>query len=127
MARVDFKLSTLQLRKNVRELGPKIERRVNATMLFGAAKGMAYMKENAPWTDRTTNARNGLHTQPYVADKSKTITFSHTMNYGIWLEVANNGKYQIIMPSVLHTGKQIMRSLNNTLGNMPNSTPRGGK
>ena len=124
MARVEFNLSTVRIRKEIRELGPKIEKRVDATMIYGAAKGVEYMKLNAPWTDRTTNARNGLHTTPAVAGKTKTITFSHTMNYGIWLEVANNGKYQIIMPSVLHIGKKVMKSLNNTLGDMPN--PRGG-
>ena len=122
MAKITFKLDTVRIRKEVRKLGPKIEDRVNATMLYGAAKGVEYMKLNAPWTDRTSNARIGLFTAPNVAAKTKTITFSHTMNYGIWLEVANNGKYQIIMPSVLHSGKQVMRSLNNTLGNMP--TPR---
>jgi len=123
MAKVEFKLDTVRISKAARALGPKIEDRVNATMIFGAAKGMEHMKLNAPWTDRTANARAGLHTVPYVAEKHKTITFAHTMSYGIWLEVCNNGKYEIIMPSVLHSGKAIMKSLNNTLGNMPN--PRG--
>ena len=77
-----------------------------------ASRGDGYMKTNAPWTDRTGAARAGLFTSTDHSPSSHTIFFSHTMEYGIWLEVKNSGEYQIIMPSVRETGRQLMGDLN---------------
>ena len=115
MASVTFKLDTVRLENKARELGPKIEHAVDATMQFGSVKGQAHMREHAPWTDRTGNARSGLFTIPNLIGKLKTITFSHTMSYGIWLEIKDNGKYAIIMPSVHKVGTDIRKSFERTL------------
>lgn len=115
MARFSFDLGTVQLQRKTRDMAPRIENAVNQTMLFGSAKGVEHMKTNAPWTDRTGNARAGLHVVPDLDGNKKTLTFAHTMSYGIWLEVIQNGKYQIIMPTVKLTGQQIMASLRRTL------------
>jgi len=115
MARFEIDLGTVELKRKSKSLMAKHEQVVNETVVFGSQKGLEYMKNNAPWTDRTGNARAGLFVVPNTREKVKTIVFSHTVSYGIWLEVRNNGKYQIIMPAVHRTGKQIMASLNRTL------------
>ena len=105
-----------EIEKRTHALPDKVDRVIKAIVDRNAIEGTAYMKENAPWTDRTTAARNGLHTVPaHYADRHE-ITFSHTVPYGIWLEIANSGKYEIIMPSVVHQGRNIMRNLERTLG-----------
>lgn len=61
----------------------------------------AWMKSNAAWTDRTSNARQGLYSEVEdVVNQTVTIIFGHTMTYGIFLELANGGRYAIIAPAI---------------------------
>ena len=61
-------------------------------------------RNNAPWTDRTGNARTGLFgtAERDVAQKMVTIYLSHgvDIDYGKWLELANGGKYAVIMRTI---------------------------
>ncbi len=62
----------------------------------------AEMRTNAPWTDRTGNARSGLFS--VAEETSKTLvtiylSHGHTIYYGVWLEVCHGGKYAIIEPT----------------------------
>lgn len=60
----------------------------------------AYAKTNAPWTDRTGNARQGLHGGVELRAENELVLFlSHGVEYGIWLELANAGKYAIVGPT----------------------------
>jgi len=62
-----------------------------------------WMKDNAPWTDRTGNARQTLWTEVTdVANKMVTIMLSHGVYYGIFLELNNAGRYAIIDPALDH-------------------------
>lgn len=93
-----------------------------AVAQFIGAKMEAYAKANAPWTDRTAHARQGLF---YAVDsdlggevsgsanlggqESEAVSaakdvvalyLSHSMTYGKWLELAHAGKYAIIMKTM---------------------------
>ena len=79
-------------------------------------------KANAPWTDRTGNARQGLfyavnsegggkasESARLEGQESGTVSvaknivalyLSHSMTYGKWLELCNAGKYAIIMKTM---------------------------
>jgi hypothetical protein len=69
-----------------------------ATIMQNSARG------NAPWTDRTSNARTGLFgtAERDAAQQLVTIYLSHgaDIDYGKWLELANAGKYAVIMPTI---------------------------
>jgi hypothetical protein len=58
-------------------------------------------KHNAPWTDRTSNARQTLAAFGY---KKSPITWAlvlrHWMDYGKWLELCNGGKFAIVLPTL---------------------------
>ena len=46
----------------------------------------SYAKERAPWTDRTSNARSGLHSFiEELSNDTVRIYLSHSMFYGIFL------------------------------------------
>lgn len=68
----------------------------------------AYAKENATWIDRTSNARQSLHSfVDELANDTVALYLAHGRPYGIWLEVkgehpevANAGKYAIILPTL---------------------------
>ena len=117
MAKVEFKLDDLNLRRNLAQYGAHVNKTITLTTEFAAGEGLTTMKTQAPWTDRTTNARSGLWTKDFhtgsgpIGFTKHTVVFGHAMDYGIWLEVANSGKYQIIMPTVVATGQAIMKSL----------------
>lgn len=69
------------------------------------------MRANAPWKDHTANARNGLTARPQSQPGKHVIILSHSMPYGIWLEVRWSGKYGIIPESVRTGGQEVMQML----------------
>lgn len=61
----------------------------------------AYMKANAPWTDRTANARQSLYADvEQVAQDMVDIILGHGVHYGVYLELSNAGAYAIVGPSL---------------------------
>lgn len=56
---------------------------------------------NAKWTDRTGNARQTLTGRSYWADANVIVAeMTHGVEYGIWLELANNRKYAILEDAI---------------------------
>ncbi len=60
------------------------------------------MRTKAPWTDRTGNARRALQVIPdnSNAPSAYRLIFTSQIDYGIWLEIKNNGRYAIIWKTV---------------------------
>ena len=59
------------------------------------------MKTNAPWTDQTGNARQTL--QAFVYKKQDgviALVAKQQMDYGLWLELKNGGKFAIVLPTL---------------------------
>lgn len=84
-----------------------------------------WAKTNAPWTDRTGAARSGLHAS--VIEESGqigTVVLAHGVDYGLWLEIANGGRYAIIAQAVDMFGPIIMGDLQQKLasGALPGFT-----
>jgi len=113
-----FRIDTGELRRNLGAFDAKVHGAVSAIVDYNATVGEAQMKATAPWTDRTTAARNGLHTTTFHELAQWTAVFAHAVNYGIWLETRRdfNGRYAIIMATVIAIGEQIMRMLSNLFG-----------
>ena len=61
-----------------------------------------WMKENAPWTDRTGNARQALNVDVTQELANIIIQLQHGVEYGFWLEVKNQGKWGILAPAIDH-------------------------
>lgn len=60
-----------------------------------------WAQENAPWQDRSGDARALLKAEVVEEVGSiGMIVLQHGVEYGIWLEVANQGKYAIIAPAI---------------------------
>lgn len=115
MARVRIKYDDRRLRRNVESIDEIYEDMIEALVEFHALKGEENMKANAPWTDRTGMARQGLFTMVHKGGGHYTIVFSHTMHYGFWLEVKFSGRDAVIMPTVLSQGRALMRDLKEML------------
>ena len=100
----DFDSLTPALKK----LFPYIDAAVDITFDAEAARAASMMRENAPWKDRTGNARAGLKAQhdstPMV---EHTLVLYHSMPYGIWLEVRWSGRYAIIGPTMVTVAQDL--------------------
>ena len=69
---------------------------VRAVLLSFAPVMEAWMKDNAPWTDRTGNLRASLHTELETFSDAFALTADYGLDYGVFLELANSGQYSII-------------------------------
>lgn len=96
------------LSRNLNELPEKIRKAMYAACAFQAPRAEAYMKSNAPWTDRTGNARNGLRAK--ATPEGELVLYS-TVSYQIWLEVRFSGRYAILGPALEIFGPAAMETL----------------
>lgn len=102
-----------EISPNLKKMGMKFHPRMMALMTYNAQAMQDDMRVNASWTDRTSNARNGLFAKAvYDAGSRKyIIVLYHTVPYGIWLEMRWSGKYAIINPTMQTGGPQVMSDL----------------
>lgn len=95
-----------------------IRKGMQATMARYEPIAEARLKERAPWTDRTGNARNGLAARAILGGDTASLVLFHQVPYGIYLELKNGGKYQVIMPVVQEIAPQIMSTMNKILAGL---------
>ena len=76
-----------------------------------------WMKANAPWTDRTGNARQTLYTelQGLLTDMV-AIILAHGVEYGIYLEMSNAGRYAIVGPALDEWGERLWQEVVSMMG-----------
>lgn len=94
---------------------------VSPGMIFGAvaselqddaSRVLDYAQANAPWEDRSGLARSGLGTDVYEEGDTVNLVLFHTVDYGIWLETIQSGRFAIIMPTLEALAPGIFKSVN---------------
>lgn len=88
----------------INTIGPKVKRGMVAAAKLTATKSEQTMKMNAPWTDQTGAARNGLGANVVVSTNKVAVVLFHSVPYGVWLELRWDGKYAIIEPTMAEMG-----------------------
>lgn len=68
----------------------------------------AYMKEEAPWEDRTGDARDGLSATRYQNGDVQGLLLAHGVEYGVFLEFKFGGRDAIIIPTLEIMGPEMM-------------------
>lgn len=72
----------------------------------------AEMKRRAPWQDITGNARQALHTEvDQVTSDMVEIILAHGVDYGIYLETMQAGRFSVIAPMIDEYAPQIWRDV----------------
>ena len=117
--------------RNLRNLAVELPMALDAIMEYQAPLVQSHARTNAPWTDRTSTARNGLMAQPFTeasgpgrdtsgrftkGSANHGIVLFHSVPYGIWLETRFSGKYAIILPTIEVKGPDVMRMVNKLMG-----------
>jgi hypothetical protein len=103
-----FSFDAGSLIANVDGLDRRVDAAIGAVMERSADAAVAHMKVNAPWTDRTGNARSGLGSIVFKQAGRWVMNLFGRANYQIWLEVKNGGKYAIITPTIIQWGPRTM-------------------
>ena len=116
MAKVELNFEGLgEMRDRIDEFDNKIREVIGQTVEYHTSLAESEAKKNAPWTDRTTNARSGLNARMAQANINNwQLILAHSMYYGIFLETAHSGRYEIIMPTLRSVGQLLMTRLQNT-------------
>ena len=86
----------------------KLESRSDAAIRMYAEQGAEMLRdsaqENRRWTDRTGQARQRLNGYVGKIAEGYRITLAHGVDYGLWLELANEKKYSIIPQTIESVG-----------------------
>lgn len=73
-------------------------------------------KQNAPWTDRTGLARKGLFGYTINRDANLVLRIAHTMDYGVFLELANQGRFAVLEPTAKSHADPYFQSVKRLVG-----------
>lgn len=95
-----------------------LDSRLNFIVQVNAAVAEEHMKMNAPWTDRTGNARASLHasfadirTRGVGGSSAKVLILTGGMWYSPLLELKNGGRQAIIWPTAQMIAQRIMSDI----------------
>jgi len=88
---------------------------IDAAQKF-AGELVAYAQDNAPWEDDTGDARRGLFAEGWADNDQVSLILSHTVEYGIYLEVRNGGRFAIIIPTIEAMGPKIYKDMRGMCG-----------
>lgn len=99
------------LTTRLNQFGPRIKRGMVAAAKYTAVQAESFMKSEAPWTDRTSAARNGLGTEVIVSTNKVAIVLYQSVEYGPFLEVRWGGKFAIIEPTMAAVGPLFVEAL----------------
>lgn len=108
------------LDQTVEQQARRIRQAIRALALYFAPQIETWMKQNAPWTDRTGNARQGLYAALEDVNlndiqESIVLYFDHSMIYGFYLETKNSGAYAVVAPALDFWAPRIYAALKRML------------
>lgn len=109
------------LAQSIQQHDRKVKRVIAGQFLFAKDESVGFAKTNAPWTDRTGNARAGLHAETNFGPEHNffaELILAHSVYYGIYLEVRFSGKFAILMPTVNYIGALLLSRIADSIQKM---------
>jgi hypothetical protein len=90
----------------------QVERQVTRVAERNAQRIQEWMQANAPWTDRTGDARAALRAEVIdVTGHAALILLRHGVSYSVFLETIQAGRFSILMPALDHWAPIIWRDI----------------
>lgn len=102
-------------------LGTSVEKLDKAVGMFASTEASRIegdAKSQAKWTDRTGAARNRLKGSSEKINIGYRVQLSHGVDYGIWLELANEKRFAIVEPIIRLSAPYIMADFENLIGKL---------
>lgn len=103
------------MEREIRALPNRVAVALDAYGETVAAKLEAEAKKNRPWTDRTAKARQSIKGDTERMDTGIRITLEIGVEYGVYLEFANEKKYAVIYPTLKKEAPAAMNGLRRLL------------
>ena len=112
----NFTINIDELSQNLDEFQDRLKYAVQMYASSKANEFEALMKANRKWTDRTGMAKARLNASISEPDENTIrITLAHGVEYGIWLELANEKNFAIIAPTLSQQGPRVIEGLNDLM------------
>ncbi len=70
-----------------------------------------WMGTNAPWQDRTGDARRNLHAWVVPTTAGAILYVGHGVSYGVFLELGHQGRFAILWPAIRTFKQPILESV----------------
>ncbi len=92
---------------------PTIWRARTLPAIYALAKKTAQesvnkMKESHPWNDQTYSAKNFLFGDAFQEPGAVGFFIAHGVQYGVYLELANDRKNEILRPTIQAFGSEFL-------------------
>lgn len=115
---IKFVLDGRNMRQRIDDGPERVKRAAWVTAQSMAPEVENHMKINAPWVDRTGNARNGLAAVAYREGNDIGITLYGQVDYQVWLETRFEGRYAIIQPTIDEMSPVVMKRYSRLMDRM---------
>lgn len=106
----------VEMQRELNRLPDRVEAAVIGYGNTVAANIQGKAAEGRLWTDRTAQARQRIKGYCVRTDKGVRIYLAHGVDYGVFLEFANEKKYAIIYPTLRREAPRIMQGFGRLLG-----------
>lgn len=103
-----IRIDAKDLLKSLEKAETKSEVAIKMYAQEGAKKFQNYAKLNRLWTDRTGHARQRLIGWVETFSDKVRIHIGHGVSYGVYLELCNNRRYEILQPTVNNCSKEVL-------------------
>lgn len=115
---MDFRMDFNDLVEGLNQFDSKAEAAMAMYVDTAALTMQSYMRDNAPWVDRTGQARQRLTATAFKVSSGYQIALAQGVDYGVFLELAHEKRFAIIQPTITSEGPRIMAGFQNLLGRL---------
>ena len=103
---------TQEVVRNLNKFEGNVKSAAKVALRLTGAQTVNYAKSNAPWTDRTGNARQSIHEEFNEDSGTYSSSVGIGAEYGVYLELSNGGRFRIVDPAVFTYGRnQLLENL----------------
>lgn len=114
--RRSIKIDSKEVRAGIQNFSDETLQKVENYLGEQAEELEKFMKKNAPWNDRTGNARRGLVAKvEKPKNKYYRIGLKHSVKYGVYLENYMEKRFAILEPTVRLKGPEVVKGMKNLL------------
>ena len=108
---MEFIINTTSLEANMQRFTAGTTAALKTYGETAAKKLESEAKNNRPWTDRTNAARRGLTGSSEISGDEVRIVLAHTVDYGVWLELAHQKNWAVVEPTVRMESNAVFQGL----------------
>lgn len=110
-----IRIDSSNLLRSLENMETKAQVAIKMFATEGAKKFENYAKKNRPWTDRTGHARQRLVGWVEMLSNRVRIHIGHGVDYGVYLELANEKRYAILQPTVNALSNEVLEGYKDLL------------